>query len=57
MDEVVREVPIGIAVKFAGRDAPDADVTHDAEFGGKFGDIANVFAISPKIYLGARLFI
>lgn len=66
MLEVVLEVPVGVAVEFAGGQTTDADIggfaatnflaPSDTDFGGEFGDVFVIFGVGPKFDLGAGFF-
>lgn len=64
MDEIILEMPVGVAVEFAGGELTDANVggffaasfiaPGDANLGGELGDVVVIFGVSPKLDLGAR---
>ena len=66
MDEIVFEFPARVAMEFARGDAADADVggilvfflltPFKTTFGSETGDVFVILKISPKFYLGTRLF-
>ena len=56
MNEIIFEMPAGIAMELASRNTVNANVRANTNFGSEFGDVFIVFEVSPKIYLGARFF-
>ena len=65
MSKVIFEMPIGVAVEFAGWELADADVggfaatsffaPGDADLGGQFSDVFVIFGIGPKFNLSSWL--
>ena len=45
-------MPIIVTVEFTSWNTANVDMGGNAELGGKFGDIAKIFKISPKINFG-----
>ncbi len=66
MNKIILELPVGVAMEFAGGQATDANVggftttgffaPGDTDFGGEFGDIFVIFGVGPKFDLGAGFF-
>lgn len=66
MNKVIFEVPVSIAMEFAGWQTTYANVggfatasffaPSDANFSGEFGDVFVIFGVGPKFDLGAGFF-
>ena len=67
MDEIILEVPVGIAVELTGGNPADTNIGRftlarflapsNTKFSGELGDIFVIFEISPKFDLGAGFFL
>lgn len=53
MDKIIFEMPVGVAMKFAGWNTSDMDVVGNINFSGQFSDVFIIFKISPKFNFGA----
>ena len=67
MNKIILEMPIGVAMEFASRNAPDANVSgftlprgftpSNTQLGGELGNVFVVFKIRPKFNFSTGFFV